>query len=176
MAGEATISLRTVLKSRGEEIFPRNFFSTHSKLSGRNPRKYIRMDYLKVYANLISRATQRPPPPGSELHHIIPRSWSGTDLPENLVRLTVREHFLAHLLLSRLDHRQLHSAAAFLTDYHRPDRPLRFHNPALRPTTFRRRIIQRSRRFRQGFAKYTAHFKPVRFCDQDTEEVKQASY
>jgi hypothetical protein len=34
-----------------------------------------------------------------EKHHIIPRSLGGEDLSENIIVLTLREHFIAHLLL-----------------------------------------------------------------------------
>lgn len=35
----------------------------------------------------------------SEVHHIIPRSEGGLDDDDNLVRLTAREHYIAHKLL-----------------------------------------------------------------------------
>jgi hypothetical protein len=35
----------------------------------------------------------------TELHHIWPRSLGGTNEPDNLIRLTAREHFIAHLIL-----------------------------------------------------------------------------
>lgn len=37
----------------------------------------------------------------SELHHIIPRSLGGVDNDHNLVRLTAREHFVCHFLLTK---------------------------------------------------------------------------
>lgn len=37
-----------------------------------------------------------------EKHHILPRSLGGGDEPSNLVTLTAREHFIAHLLLSKM--------------------------------------------------------------------------
>jgi 5-methylcytosine-specific restriction endonuclease McrA len=37
-----------------------------------------------------------------ERHHIIPRSLGGSDDPSNLVLLTAREHYIAHLLLYRM--------------------------------------------------------------------------
>ena len=33
------------------------------------------------------------------VHHIVPRHMGGTDNPENLVKLTVEEHAMAHLKL-----------------------------------------------------------------------------
>jgi len=58
------------------------------------------MDYQKVYYELILKAKQRQEAEGYyEKHHIIPRCLKGTDNPDNLVKLTAKEHFLAHLLL-----------------------------------------------------------------------------
>lgn len=38
----------------------------------------------------------------TENHHIIPKSMGGTDEPDNLVLLTGREHWVAHLLLFKI--------------------------------------------------------------------------
>jgi hypothetical protein len=48
------------------------------------------------------RATKRKLDGYSEVHHIIPRCMGGSNKKENLVRLTSREHFLAHHLLFRI--------------------------------------------------------------------------
>jgi len=37
-----------------------------------------------------------------ELHHIVPRSFGGSNKKENLILLTAREHFLCHLLLPKM--------------------------------------------------------------------------
>ena len=37
-----------------------------------------------------------------ELHHILPKSLGGLDTNENLVMLTLREHFICHLLLAKM--------------------------------------------------------------------------
>ena len=37
-----------------------------------------------------------------EKHHIIPRSLGGSDKATNLVKLTARQHFIAHLMLSKM--------------------------------------------------------------------------
>lgn len=58
------------------------------------------MDYLKQYDNLIIKRGKRVKPEVySERHHIIPRCMGGLNTTENLVYLTAREHFVAHLLL-----------------------------------------------------------------------------
>lgn len=61
------------------------------------------MNYERVYDALISRAKNRPVLDGYvEYHHILPRSMGGDDSDENMVALTAREHFIAHLLLERI--------------------------------------------------------------------------
>lgn len=61
------------------------------------------MNYYNLYNQLISKATARNSVQGySELHHILPRAYGGTDTKDNLVRLTAREHFIAHLLLAKM--------------------------------------------------------------------------
>ena len=63
------------------------------------------MDYQKVYNALISHRKSNPLVKSKELytevHHIVPRCLGGTDVSENLVRLTAREHFIAHRLLAK---------------------------------------------------------------------------
>jgi hypothetical protein len=63
------------------------------------------MDYKKHYDALIFKSKNRDWKilPYYERHHIIPKSEGGLDTDENIVRLTAREHFLAHWLLYRID-------------------------------------------------------------------------
>lgn len=63
------------------------------------------MDYLKHYNSLISKGKNRNLSQGiyTENHHIVPKSEGGSDELTNIVRLTAREHFLAHWLLYRMD-------------------------------------------------------------------------
>ncbi len=60
------------------------------------------MNYFRVYDQLMSRAGGRSISGYSESHHIIPRCLGGTDEAKNLVRLSAREHFIAHRLLTRM--------------------------------------------------------------------------
>nr|DAJ15163.1 MAG TPA: HNH endonuclease [Myoviridae sp. ctTS62] len=57
------------------------------------------MDYQKIYDNLIKKRIENPPTEKFERHHIVPRSLGGSDDKENIVKLTLREHYIAHLLL-----------------------------------------------------------------------------
>ena len=61
------------------------------------------MNYKKIYDDLIERARcRRIYTESAERHHIIPRSLGGDDSPSNIVILTFREHFIAHLLLFKI--------------------------------------------------------------------------
>jgi len=88
------------------------------------------MDYKRVYSELMNRAKQENRQRGSDMyferHHIIPdfmfkeRSRSGisghlpgsSDVVQNLVLLTTREHLIAHLLLCKILHKtRYHNSA-----------------------------------------------------------------
>ena len=55
---------------------------------------------------MISKRLNNPIEKGSgiyvEKHHIIPKSEGGDDSDDNLVNLTAREHYVAHLLLAKI--------------------------------------------------------------------------
>jgi hypothetical protein len=61
------------------------------------------MNYQQIYNNLIDRATRRISKGYVEKHHIVPRCLGGTDAKENIVNLYPEEHYLAHLLLCKLN-------------------------------------------------------------------------
>ena len=60
------------------------------------------MNYEKIYNQIIQKAKNRILVGYKETHHIIPRCMNGTDEKDNLVDLTAREHFICHLLLTRI--------------------------------------------------------------------------
>lgn len=75
------------------------------------------MNYSRHYSLLINRAVGRTLEGYTEKHHILPRCMGGSDEPENLVRLTAREHFVAHQLLVKMypEERNLIFAAHAMT-------------------------------------------------------------
>ena len=61
------------------------------------------MNHQRQYDLLIAKAQARNGVIGyAERHHIVPRSLGGTNDNANLVELTAREHFIAHMLLARM--------------------------------------------------------------------------
>lgn len=64
------------------------------------------MDYKKHYNQLINsrKALNRNKKDGNyyEKHHIIPKCLGGSNKKDNIILLTPREHFIAHLLLTEM--------------------------------------------------------------------------
>ena len=62
------------------------------------------MNYKQIYNQLISKRQQETPPKNcyTETHHIKPKCLGGTNETTNLVKLTAREHYIAHLLLAKI--------------------------------------------------------------------------
>lgn len=61
------------------------------------------MNYLNIYKLLILKGKNRLlESTAVETHHIVPKCLGGGDEPENLVTLTPEEHYLAHLLLTKI--------------------------------------------------------------------------
>lgn len=58
--------------------------------------------YIKIYNQLIEKRKINIPIGYTEKHHIIPRCLNGSNDKENIVKLTAREHFVAHLLLAKI--------------------------------------------------------------------------
>lgn len=61
------------------------------------------MDYQRIYDELIMFRKKTIPSGYIERHHIIMRSLGGSDEPSNMVALTAREHYVAHLLLAKIN-------------------------------------------------------------------------
>lgn len=71
------------------------------------------MDYNRIYNELIENARTRGAITGySEGHHVIMRKMGGSDDPDNIVRLSAREHYMAHWLLHKI-HRSRETGAAW---------------------------------------------------------------
>ncbi len=51
-----------------------------------------------------------------EVHHIVPRSLGGTDAPENLIKLTLRQHYIAHWMLWKA-HKGVMAQAFFMMNH-----------------------------------------------------------
>lgn len=67
---------------------------------------FLQNRYTVVYFKIIDRARSEERVKGKgvyyERHHILPRSAGGSDTKANLVLLTAKEHFICHLLLTKM--------------------------------------------------------------------------
>lgn len=72
------------------------------------------MNYRKIYDSLIDDARCNPPDGYVELHHVLPRSLGGGNGRENIVALTPKQHFIAHLLLAKIYGGNMWAALAFM--------------------------------------------------------------
>ena len=76
---------------------------TQLKMFWRTLSMYLTNKYTKWYKSIIANAIQRVNNDGSfEKHHIIPKSLGGTNIATNLVKLTPKEHYICHLLLTKM--------------------------------------------------------------------------
>lgn len=76
--------------------------------------------YTLYYNKIINNAKNRQLNGYYEIHHNIPKSLGGSNLKENLVNLTAKEHFVCHLLLTKMyvgsaRNKMLHAAWAMAT-------------------------------------------------------------
>lgn len=60
---------------------------------------FLNNKYTKLYNKLVSRSSLNS---YTEMHHIIPRSLNGGDTKDNIIKLSAREHFICHYLLTKM--------------------------------------------------------------------------
>jgi len=63
---------------------------------------FIDNKYTSLYYKIVDRAKTRIYEGYTEKHHIIPRSLKGSNDKSNLVKLSAREHFIVHWLLTKM--------------------------------------------------------------------------
>ena len=78
---------------------------------------FIQNKYTNYYFKIIERAKSRTISTYTENHHIIPKSLGGSNDKDNLVALTAREHFVCHLLLTKITEGDARSKMALAVFY-----------------------------------------------------------
>lgn len=58
--------------------------------------------YTRWYFSIVDLARTVSPQGYTEKHHVIPKSLGGDNSKRNIVRLTPRQHFICHILLTRM--------------------------------------------------------------------------
>jgi hypothetical protein len=85
---------------------------------------FLENKYTKWYNNIVQKAKIRAIDGYIENHHIIPKSLGGSDSIENIVALTAKEHFICHLLLTKMVagpiKYKMHKAALMMATRHGP--------------------------------------------------------
>ena len=69
--------------------------------------------YTKWYNIIINKSTNRVLTGYLETHHVIPKSLGGSNEQKNLVKLTAKEHFVCHWLLTKMTNGQNQIKMAF---------------------------------------------------------------
>jgi hypothetical protein len=77
------------------------------------------MNYKQIYEQLILRAKDRIIDTYTEKHHIVPKAMGGSNYKSNIVKLTAREHFIAHILLWKIYKTQDMAIAVLLMSHSR---------------------------------------------------------
>jgi len=79
---------------------------------------FLNNKYTKWYFMLIERGMSRQKPDGyTEKHHIIPKSFGGSNKQNNLVRLTPKEHFIAHIKGIRVGYRHTNETKSKMSNW-----------------------------------------------------------
>jgi hypothetical protein len=81
--------------------------------------------YIKFISSRINKISNY-----YEYHHIIPRSLGGTDDKDNLIKLSAREHYIAHWLLWK-SYRNYSMTSAFMMMYVSNKKQIRYYNSKL---------------------------------------------
>ena len=66
------------------------------------PAMYLQNKYTRIYFSIIDNAKLRKIDSYTESHHILPKSLGGSNNKDNIVDLTAREHYICHLLLTKM--------------------------------------------------------------------------
>jgi hypothetical protein len=135
--------------------------------------------YHNIYNRFIATRPHRTKTLNDELevHHILPRSLGGTDDATNLVTLTPREHFFAHLLLARFKRGsdRLRMVVALWQMSNQPKN--RSHITARQYDTIRRQFIQTRRaewRIRkQDPAQYQQYIESLKRGHRNMDPVRR---
>lgn len=90
------------------------------------------MDYQKIYQRFIEDRRHKEVNGYYETHHIIPRSSGGLDDEDNLIKLSARDHFFAHMLLARFAGHKMKIALQYMLYGKRGEQSRNRHKPSSR--------------------------------------------
>lgn len=86
---------------------------------------FVNNKYTKWYNQIIQSSQENPNSGYTERHHIIPKCLKGSDDKSNIAILSARQHFICHLLLTKMVEKEHHKVklryAAILISHTRDD-------------------------------------------------------
>jgi hypothetical protein len=117
------------------------------------------MNYLEIYIKLVDSRLFRgiEKEPGYEIHHIIPKCLDGENENFNLVKLSYREHLVAHKLLAKIffdnNNKLQYAVNAMLRNF--PDREkhrqhMKKYNPMFEESAKKKLSATRKAKFASG--------------------------
>ncbi len=78
---------------------------------------FLNNKYLRIYLQLVEKAKSRQNLEEIERHHVMPRSLGGSNKKTNIVALSPREHFICHLLLTKMTTGEARKKMVFAARY-----------------------------------------------------------
>jgi len=135
--------------------------------------------YLRGYYNLIKYAQNQNRSKETdyyERHHIIPRSFGGSDKPDNLVLLTAKEHYIAHYLLTKFTEGNMKRKAVYA--FHMMNTPGRGQKRKIfSPILYEKNKItmakETSERLKRYYAENGHHSKGIKYTEERKKQISE---
>lgn len=137
------------------------------------------MNYKIIYDNLIAKGKNRIKIDDYyEIHHIIPRCCGGSNEPDNLVKLTAKEHYVAHHLLMLMykdteHYRQLIYAFRYMTVGHYGKRLNNAYDYAYMRKLFSENHPTKDPKVREKISNSVKHYFETESADKKTARIQK---
>lgn len=134
------------------------------------------MNYQRIYDQLISFRQKNPVTGYTEKHHIKMSSMGGSDDPSNLVVLSGREHWIAHLLLHKIHRNQQTTFACHMMAMKCEERGIPQIKNSRMYEAIRKEVAKyTSKRMKKMLGSKNSQFGTMWICNIDLRENKKIS-